>query len=432
MKFPGRRKSRHYFAQNERGRLPFEPDFGQKGSNYIIGICQLLVDIEAKIDDQFLFQHDLKKGESLVISDEKVEKMYQELKTTQKIIGEFAGGTVGNTLHNFCMLADTQAVLLGAITENIKVGDYAFKYICNTHSNVNLSHLLPCQGPMGRAICLVTADNERTFVISRGIMDELTPEAIPAEMVAQSSSLLITAFLMRDFERPMFKAVEKAVAVAKEHQVPVVMGLGTAGLVEHIRPQLIDFIQKHVTILACNLDEAQALTGISDPLLAGEKLLDWCDLVLLTVGAKGLYICAHTDLDSARTTKDQIHSKSIPEYNLYEYSRAQRKSSCVRPIKIYTHINPFMGGPMVIKNTNGAGDAALAALLHDIAANEYHRKTSPNSPKHLEHCLTYSSIHQISKYSNRVSYEVLNQNSPRLSHGLPDKEDCLEESYWAQ
>ena len=29
-----------------------------------------------------------------------------------------------------------------------------------------------------------------------------------------------------------------------------------------------------------------------------------------------------------------------------------------------------MGGPEKIMNTNGAGDAALSALLHDITANK--------------------------------------------------------------
>ncbi|MCK6596514.1 MAG: inosine/guanosine kinase, partial [Bacteriovoracaceae bacterium] len=44
--------------------------------------------------------------------------------------------------------------------------------------------------------------------------------------------------------------------------------------------------------------------------------------------------------------------------------------------------------------------------------------------------LTYSSIHQVSKYSNRASYEVLKQNSPRLVKGLPNREESLEETYW--
>ena len=44
--------------------------------------------------------------------------------------------------------------------------------------------------------------------------------------------------------------------------------------------------------------------------------------------------------------------------------------------------------------------------------------------------LTYSSLAQVCKYANRVSYQVLNQHSPRLTRGLPEREDSLEESYW--
>jgi inosine kinase len=107
-----------------------------------------------------------------------------------------------------------------------------------------------------------------------------------------------------------------------------------------------------------------------------------------------------------------------------------KRADCKEPIKIFTHISPFKGGPESIKNTNGAGDAALSALLHDISANIYHKHTIPMSPKHSENYLTYSSISQISKYANRVSFEVLSQNSPRLFKALPQKEESLDDAYW--
>jgi inosine kinase len=91
-----------------------------------------------------------------------------------------------------------------------------------------------------------------------------------------------------------------------------------------------------------------------------------------------------------------------------------------------------MGGPARIRNTNGAGDGALAAILHDIAANRYHRSNVPNSAKHIRDFLTYSSLSQLCKYANRVSYEVLAQDCPRLTRGLPEREDSLEEAYWAR
>ncbi|MGL5291397.1 MAG: inosine/guanosine kinase, partial [Vibrionaceae bacterium] len=103
---------------------------------------------------------------------------------------------------------------------------------------------------------------------------------------------------------------------------------------------------------------------------------------------------------------------------------------CSDPIRVYSHIAPYMGGPERIKNTNGAGDGALSALLHDMSANRYHKENVPNSSKHLHSFLTYSSFSQVCRYANRVSYEVLIQHSPRLTRGLPEKEDCLKEVYW--
>ncbi len=58
-----------------------------------------------------------------------------------------------------------------------------------------------------------------------------------------------------------------------------------------------DFLKEHVSILAMNEEEADALTGESDPLLASDKALDWVDLVLCTAGPVGLYMAGFTEED---------------------------------------------------------------------------------------------------------------------------------------
>lgn len=432
MKFPGRRKSKHYFPVGEAGRVPFSPDIEDDRKVYIVGIDQLLVDIEVEADFEFLQHYGLVVGESSVLPDDVVEEIYQKCTNENLILGEFAGGAIGNTLHNYSTLSDDRSVALGTICENIMVGDYAFKYICNTSSKVDFSYLQPYKGHMARAICFVTPDKERTFAIGKGIMNELCPDFIPEEVIANSSALLLTAFLLRDQSSPMFSAAMKAVEYAKKANVSVVLALGTSSLIADNHDFFYNFIKDNVNVLAMNGEEASALVGEQDPLLCAEKVLDICDLTLLTVGKSGLYICSWVDEINSRKTKDLLYSKSIPNYNEFEYSRGQKKADCQQPLKIYSHINPFMGGPLKIENTNGAGDCALAALLHDMSANMFHRQLVPSSPKHEEFYLTYSSIHQICKYANRASYEVLKQRSPRLSHGLPDKEESLEQSYWRQ
>lgn len=432
MKFPGRRNTKHYFPVEDKQRSSFDDEIYRPGNVYVVGIDQLLVDIEIPVSEEFLDKHGFKKSESLIIDDNLAESIYWENKNNGTITGEFPGGAVGNTLHNFSILSDCPSVALGTINKNIELGDYAFKYICNTSSKVNLTYLQPCPRPMGRALCFVAPDGERTFAISKGCMNDLSPEFIPGEVIEKAAALLVSAYTLRDENSPICKSTIRALEIAKKANVPVVLSLGTSGLVQEKKEMLLEIIPKYVSVIAMNESEALALTGISDPLLSVEKALDFCDMVLLTVGARGLYIGALADTEQARETKESLHTKSLVEYNKFEYSRAQRRSECKDVLKVYTHINPFRGGPHMIKNTNGAGDAALAAVLHDLSANLYHRNKVPNSPKHVANFLSYSSISQISKYANRVSFEVLSQNSPRLLRGLPEKEDGLEEAYWAK
>lgn len=432
MKFPGRRKTKHYFPVSSEARIPLEWDLTAPDELYIVGIDQLIVDVEAEVDDAVLTKAGLNKGESVVLPDEVMENLTRELKASNKILGVYAGGSIGNTLHNYSVLSDDRSVALGTISQQMSVGDDAFKYICTTNSHVDFSYLKPVPGPMARALCLITPDRERTFAIAKGIMNELSADAIPAEVIEKSAALMISTYLLRDESAPMFKATLKAVEIAKKANVPVVLSLGTSGIVRERQEFLRNFLKDYVTVAAMNEVEASALTGEEDPLLNCEKLLELVDMALLTVGPRGLYIAGYSDREFLRETKDMIHSKSIAEYNKFEYSRAMRLRDCKEAIKIYTHINPYMGGPGKVISTNGAGDAALAAVLHDMAANQYHRRLIPKSPKHSTSFITYSSFHQVAKYANRVSFEVLRQNSPRLSRGLPEREDSLEEAYWAR
>lgn len=432
MKFPGQRKSKHYFPVKSRdpllAQLTLQP---QHISTHVSGIDQTLVDIEAKVEDELLRRYELPKGNSTLIDDTKAHQLYNELKQCNMISDEFAGGTIGNTVHNYSILADDRSVLFGVMSNNIEVGSYAYRYLCNTSSKVDLNYLQPVDGPIGRCFTLISECGERTFAISKGSMDKLTPEFINKAIVQDSSALVLTAYLMRASGGDQItEAALKAIEYAKAAEVPVVLTLGTRFLIEEDPQWWIDFIKDNVTILAMNEDEGEALTGFRDPLSASNAALEWCDLVLTTAGPLGLYMAGYTEDSEKRETTHTLLPGTIPEFNRYEFSRPKLRRDCETPIKVFAHISPYMGGPEIIRNTNGAGDGALAALLHDLASNTYHKANVPGSSKHKRDGLCYSSFSQICKYANRVAYEVLAQHSPRLSRGLPEREDSLEEAYW--
>ncbi|QFI55055.1 inosine/guanosine kinase [Aeromonas simiae] len=432
MKFPGQRKSKHYFPVDRRDPLLSQnAALADRGKAYVVGIDQTLVDIEAHVDRAFLERYGLSCGHSVVISDEVAERVYDELKSNDMVVSEFAGGTIGNTMHNYSVLADSHSILLGVMSQDIRIGSYAYRYLCNTSSRVNLDYLQPVAGPIGRCFTFITEGGERSFGINAGKMDHLDVAHIPEAIIKEASALVITAYLVRGEDgTPMKEAAMAAVRYAREAGVPVVLTLGTRFVIESDPQWWRDFISENVTVLAMNEEEGEALTGFADPLAAADKALDWADMVLCTAGPVGLYMAAYTDDDHKRQTSLPLLPGVIPEFNMYEFSRPMMRRRCRKPLRIYSHIAPYMGGPEKIKNTNGAGDGALSALLHDMVANAYHRSAVPNSAKHMADFLTYSSLAQVCKYANRVSYEVLAQSSPRLSRGLPEKEDSLEEVYW--
>ena len=151
MKFPGQRKSKHYFPVHARDPLLSQAKQDKRLTRtHIVGIDQTLVDIEACVEDEFLERYELSKGHSLVISDEKAEALYRELKEKDLISHEFAGGTIGNTLHNYSVLADDKSVLLGVMSKDIEIGSYAYRYLCNTSSRMDMNYLQPVNGPIGR------------------------------------------------------------------------------------------------------------------------------------------------------------------------------------------------------------------------------------------------------------------------------------------
>jgi inosine kinase len=163
-----------------------------------------------------------------VIADDVAEALYQELVRENLITHQFAGGTIGNTMHNYSVLADDRSVLLGVMCSNIEIGSYAYRYLCNTSSRTDLNYLQGVNGPIGRCFTLIGESGERTFAISPGHMNKLRADSIPESVIAGASALVLTSYLVRcEPGEPMPEATMKAIEYAKKHNVPVVLTLGT-------------------------------------------------------------------------------------------------------------------------------------------------------------------------------------------------------------
>jgi inosine kinase len=381
--------------------------------------------MEVRATGDLAAEFGLATGESVMLQPDAHRRLLDRLSRGGFKVTSSAGGAVGNSLNNYAFLTGEPAVLLGSIDDTIRPHSPAFHYLAQTPRGVLLDHLVPRPGSIANAVTFIRPDGERSFAVSPGNSNDFPPEAIPEGIVRGAAAVLTTLYCLRDPAWPIAKAALRMLELAREAGVPVALGLGTASLVRQLRDQTRELLRRYVTLAAMNAAEAEALTGQSDVLRACDQVLEWVDLVIITEGPRGMTMGGYVDEAYRRETDQEIRSKSIPEYNRWEYSRLMRRADCPRPCRVFTHIHPYRGGPERLANTNGAGDAALAAVLHDVAANRYHRLAVPDSGKHAAPVpfLTYSSLSRNAQYGNRVAYEVLQGCSPRLDGPVGADED---------
>lgn len=424
MRFPGIRKAKYYFPVTEK-KSSLEENTTTKPW-YLLGLDEVIVDLEIHGCPQSLLPElGLIAGESVWFSADEIARLLSRVSELGLEVRFAAGGTTANTLCNYTHLSGEPAILLGAIPDMIRPGSPAFAYVAQTPKAVNLDHLVPIAGEVGIAVTCFTPDGERSFAVAPGISGNYGPDDIDEAVVKRASVVVTSIYCLANPDRPIAKAAIRMMEIAHENGIPVAFGMGTSALVRRMRDEVRDLLKKYVNIAAMNAREAEALTGYDDPLLAGNALLDYVDAVLITEGARGLTMCGYTDDSVKRATRDGLHSGTIENYNQYEYSRLVMFQHCENPVRVYTHIHPYLGGPQKLCNTSGAGDAALAAILHDVAATRYHAANVPDSKKHSMgiEFLTYSSLSRNAQYSNRVAYEVLRNNSPRLEAPIGNDSD---------
>ena len=89
MKFPGRRHTKHYFPVTDKGRTSLSVPLEERSNIYVVGIDQLLVDIEIEVSFEFLEKYEFAKGQSFIISDELCDEIYYKSREKGLIRGEY-------------------------------------------------------------------------------------------------------------------------------------------------------------------------------------------------------------------------------------------------------------------------------------------------------------------------------------------------------
>ncbi len=265
----------------------------------VLGMGNALVDMMTELpDDSLLKALDLKKG-----SMQLVDKAFSDRaldKTSHLKRREISGGSAANTI---CGLAS-----MGVETAFIgKVGKDRLGEVFRTDlESCGIRPVLQYSDTdTGLALALISPDSERTFATHLGAAVEMEPSDLDSSMFCGYTHFYIEGYLVQHHE-----LIRRAVELAKECELDVIIDLASFNVVEDNNEFLHFLVKEYADVVFANAEEAKAFTGCKNPEEALGEIAKDCWIAVVKNGKEGsliqngqdVYRVAATDVNCVDTT----------------------------------------------------------------------------------------------------------------------------------
>ena len=244
----------------------------------ILGIGNAIVDVLAKVDDEFLRNKNLIKGSMKLINKSEFEDLKKNIKI-EKIV---AGGSVANTMSGISYIkgdssfigkinSDNFGKLYKKSLEDINV---KFNYI---EKNEELS--------TGASIILITPDSERTMCTYLGISSHLSDKDINEKKITEHKLIFLEGYLWdKGISEKMFKHV---INIAKKNKIKIAMSLSDIFCVTRHKLNFYNLLKNDLDILIGNENEINELTNKKNLLESVNQLKEFNKLIIITRSKNG-------------------------------------------------------------------------------------------------------------------------------------------------
>jgi fructokinase len=244
----------------------------------ILGIGNAIVDVLARVDDQFLLKKELIKGSMKLINKSEFEDLKKNIKI-EKIV---AGGSVANTMSGIAYLQGNPS-FVGKINSD-SFGEIYKKSLEDI--NVKFSYLQKNENlPTGASIILITPDSERTMCTYLGISSHLSESDINQNNIINNELIFLEGYLWdKGISEKMFK---HAINIAKKNKVKIAMSLSDIFCVTRHKEDFYNLLNNDLDILIGNENEINELTNKKNLLDSINQLKKLNKLIVITRSDKG-------------------------------------------------------------------------------------------------------------------------------------------------
>ncbi|MFG0289653.1 MAG: adenosine kinase [Rhodopirellula sp. JB044] len=245
----------------------------------VYAVGNALVDIQAQVSDDLLAKLAFDKGIMTLVDDERQAGVLANFDVPT--LNRCAGGSAANTI---AAVADFggKASFVGKIG-NDETGKFFLQDLRNLGVTIDVD---PLEGnPTGTCAILITDDAERTMLTNLGASVHLSVDDIDEAAIAAAQYVYIEGYLLTGDTAKA--AAYRAMELAKKNNVKVAFTASDPFLVNMLRDEIWDLIRGPVDLFFCNEEEAQSLTGLTDPIACASKIHETAENVAMTLGEKG-------------------------------------------------------------------------------------------------------------------------------------------------
>ena len=260
----------------------------------ILGIGNAIVDVLAKVDDEFLKKNKLIKGSMKLIN----KSEFEDLKKNIKIEKVEAGGSVANTMAGIAHLRGNPSFIGKINSDNF--GEMYRKSLQDI--NVKFSYLEKDEDlSTGASIILITPDSERTMCTYLGISSHLSADDINENNIADHELIFLEGYLWdKGISEKMFK---HAITIAKKNKVKIAMSLSDIFCVTRHRQDFYNLLKDDLDILIGNENEINELTNKKNLLDSVNQLKGLNKLIVVTRSENGSMAIKNNEIINCSSIK---------------------------------------------------------------------------------------------------------------------------------
>ena len=213
----------------------------------ILGIGNAIIDVICKVNENFIHQNGLTKGNMKLIFD---ESEFKKLLSNLKIEKTISGGSVANSIVGLSQLGN-EVGFIG------KISDDAFgkKYETGLKSE-NVSYIYSKKKevlPTGTCLILITPDSERTMCTFLGTAGKINESDVSIEAIKKSEIIFLEGYLWDEGDPK--KAFDKAI----DNSNKVAMSLSDKFCVDRHKKNFLNLVEKKLDITFANEEEIMSL-----------------------------------------------------------------------------------------------------------------------------------------------------------------------------